>query len=155
MQEGFFEFVRPGESMEDKVMRQLHRAMQPALTDITVTWKGDAAKHVQPAPFRLPPLFCGGRLVVYGIIDHSEAQGEVEVVVQAKTVLKPFEAVVKVDLSKVTKGTLLNKLAARTLLKCASATHACCESKRKLTRCPMCAGISRRAGAMCTTARAG
>ncbi len=100
-------------------MRQLHRAMQPALTDITVTWKGDAASHVQPAPFRLPPLFCGGRLVVYGIIDSAAAAaGEVEVVIGAKTAVKPFEAVVKVDLSKASKGTLLNKLAARTLLKC-------------------------------------
>jgi hypothetical protein len=107
--------------MEEKVMRQLHRAMQPALTDITVTWKGDAASHVQPAPFRLPPLFCGGRLVVYGIIDSAAAAGtagEVEVVIGAKTAVKPFEAVVKVDLSKASKGTLLNKLAARTLLKC-------------------------------------
>jgi hypothetical protein len=125
-QEGFFEFVRSGEAMEEKVMRQLHRAMQPALTDITVTWKGAAARHVQPAPFRLPPLFCGGRLVVYGIIDDSAAAaaadeaggGEVEVVIGAKTAVKPFEAVVKVDLSKASKGTLLNKLAARTLLKC-------------------------------------
>jgi hypothetical protein len=112
--------------MEEKVMRQLRRAMQPALTDITVAWKGAAAGRIQPAPFRLPPLFCGGRLVVYGIVDDAAAGSEagsgdeeVEVVVQAKTAVKPFECAVKVDLSKATKGALLNKLAARTLLRCA------------------------------------
>ncbi|ELR24559.1 von Willebrand factor type A domain containing protein [Acanthamoeba castellanii str. Neff] len=115
--EGFFEFVRPGEGMEEKVMRQLRRAMQPALTDVTVTWKG--ATQVEPAPFRFAPVFCGGQLVVYGIVKKGQVDSDnnVEVVVQAKTVLKPFEAAIQVDLSKAKPGNLLHKLAAKTLLK--------------------------------------
>jgi hypothetical protein len=118
-QEGFFEFVRPGEGMEEKVMRQLRRAMQPALTDVTVTWKG--ATQVEPAPFRFAPVFCGGQLVVYGIVKKGQAGSDnnVEVVVQAKTVLKPFETAIRVDLSKAKPGNLFHKLAAKTLLKCA------------------------------------
>lgn len=34
--EGFFEFVQTGENMEAKVMRQLSRAMKPALTDVSI-----------------------------------------------------------------------------------------------------------------------
>jgi len=34
--EGFFEFILPGENMEEKVMKQLGRAMQPALTDVSL-----------------------------------------------------------------------------------------------------------------------
>jgi hypothetical protein len=102
--------------MEEKVMRQLRRAMQPALTDITVTWKG---AQVQPAPYRFAPLFCGGRLVVYGIVDKKAESdlGEVEVTVSAKTAVKPFEASLKVDLAKPAPGSLFHKLAAKTLLK--------------------------------------
>jgi hypothetical protein len=105
--------------MEEKVMRQLRRAMQPALTDVTVTWKG--ATQVEPAPFRFAPVFCGGQLVVYGIVKKGQADSDnnVEVVVQAKTVLKPFEAAIRVDLSKAKPGNLFHKLAAKTLLKCA------------------------------------
>lgn len=61
--------------MEEKVMRQLRRALQPALTDIKVTWKGVGADKVQPAPYRFAPLFSGGRLVVYGILD-KDVDGE-------------------------------------------------------------------------------
>jgi hypothetical protein len=63
--------------MDDKVLRQLKRAMKPgnlsklssnipALTDLRVDWS--AFKSAQPAPFKMPPLFNGGRMVVYAFL---------------------------------------------------------------------------------------
>lgn len=40
----------------------------------------------------------------------------VEVIVQAKTAVNPFETSIKIDMSKVTQGDLFHKLAAQTLL---------------------------------------
>ena len=81
--EGFFELIATGENMEAKVMRQLSRAMKPALTDaspsppsfrslcnlftiqIEIDW---GELPVQQSPFRLPPLFLGGRMVVFAFL---------------------------------------------------------------------------------------
>jgi hypothetical protein len=64
--EGKAEFIFSGESMEEKVLRQLKRALKPALTDIKVNW--GSVNKVEQTPFRLPPLFSGGRLVIYGFV---------------------------------------------------------------------------------------
>jgi hypothetical protein len=148
--------------MEEKVMRQLRRAMQPALTDITVTWNAPPHRQVQPAPFRLPPLFCGGRLVVYGILDNSSSSSsskgdddEVEVVVSAKTAVKPFEARVKVDMKKATAGNLLNKLAAKALLRYGQHSDLWRDSTVALTTlCGYKTETWKREGATYTTSRA-
>ncbi len=71
LQEGFYEFVHRNESMEEKVMRQLNRAMQPALTNLALTWKG---LKVRQSPHRLSPLFAGGRIVVYAFPQDGESQ---------------------------------------------------------------------------------
>ena len=55
--EGEAETIHPGERIEEKVMRQLKRALSPALTNVEVDWGGLAVK---PAPHRLPPVFAGG-----------------------------------------------------------------------------------------------
>lgn len=55
--------------MEVKIMRQLQRALTPALTDVNVIWQGGiTASTVKPAPFRFAPIFSGERLVAYGIL---------------------------------------------------------------------------------------
>ncbi len=46
------------------VLRQLDRALKPALTDLTVDW-GTAA-NINQTPYHLSPLFGGGRFIVYG-----------------------------------------------------------------------------------------
>jgi hypothetical protein len=51
--------------MEEKVMRQLNRALKPAFTELRAEW-GDAGGIIQQTPYRFPPLFAGSRLVLYG-----------------------------------------------------------------------------------------
>jgi Ca-activated chloride channel family protein len=71
---GCAEFIHPGERIEPKVIRQFERLMSPALTDLHVDWGGLA---VRQAPTRVPPVFSGGRLLLYafckGCAAHNRA----------------------------------------------------------------------------------
>ena len=62
---GTAEFIYPGERIEPKVLRQLARLLSPALTDVCVEWVGGT---VSQAPVKIPPVFAGGRLLVYGFV---------------------------------------------------------------------------------------
>jgi hypothetical protein len=64
--EGKAEFISSEESMDEKVLRQLKRALKPALTDIKVDW--ESIETVEQTPFHLPPLFSGGRFIIYGFV---------------------------------------------------------------------------------------
>ena len=63
---GEAELVAPGERVEAKVLRQLGRALAPAVTDVTVDWGG---LRVAAAPHEAPPVFAGGRVLVFGRIE--------------------------------------------------------------------------------------
>lgn len=113
--EGFYEFVHGNDSMEEKVMRQLNRAMQPALTNLALTWKGF---KVRQSPHRLSPLFAGGRIVVYAFPQDGEPQtGQIEVTLRAKIGNKPFISNTKIDLNDARPGDLIHKLAAKSTLR--------------------------------------
>lgn len=62
---GMAEFIFPGERIEPKVLRQLARLLSPALTDVRIDWLGGT---VTQAPAKVPPVFAGGRLSVYGFV---------------------------------------------------------------------------------------
>ena len=62
---GAAEFIYPGERIEPKVVRQLSRLLSPALTDVRVEWIGGT---VTQAPVKIPAVFAGGRLLVYGFV---------------------------------------------------------------------------------------
>src|SRR4051812_43311517 len=53
---GKAEFVRSGERLEGPVMRQLKRALQPVLTQVSVDWS-DLPILRRPVAQRFPPLF--------------------------------------------------------------------------------------------------
>jgi Ca-activated chloride channel family protein len=78
--EGEAELIYPGERIESKVLRQLSRALAPALTDVRVNWGGLAVKQ---APNRVPAVFAGGRVLVYGFLERP-FEREVEVKLEAK-----------------------------------------------------------------------
>ena len=72
---GTAEFIYPGERIEPKVLRQVARLLSPALTDVRVEWalpvearSAKAGGSVTQAPVRIPPVFAGGRLTVYGFV---------------------------------------------------------------------------------------
>jgi hypothetical protein len=60
--EGAAELIAPGERIEAKVLRQLSRALAPALTDVSVDWGG---LDVEQSPHETPPVFADGRVLVF------------------------------------------------------------------------------------------
>jgi hypothetical protein len=62
---GTAEFIKEGERMQPKVVRSLKHAMQPALTDVTLTF--DIPDVVQ-VPRTIPAVFDGNKLVLFAII---------------------------------------------------------------------------------------
>ena len=69
--EGLCELIEDATDMREKVVRQLKRAVKPALTGLTLAWEGCGA--VRQAPHLLPPLFHGTRLVAYGFAEDAAA----------------------------------------------------------------------------------
>jgi Ca-activated chloride channel family protein len=65
--EGAAEFIAPGERIESKVLRQLGKALAPAVTDLALDWGGASATQ---APHQVPPVFSGGRVLVYGLLEN-------------------------------------------------------------------------------------
>ena len=62
---GAAEFIYPGERIEPKVVRQFRRLLSPALMDVRVEW---GVLDVTQAPAAVPPVFAGGRLLLYGLV---------------------------------------------------------------------------------------
>eukprot|EP00005_Dracoamoeba_jomungandri_P004866 CAMPEP_0174252268 /NCGR_PEP_ID=MMETSP0439-20130205/1812_1 /TAXON_ID=0 /ORGANISM="Stereomyxa ramosa, Strain Chinc5" /LENGTH=865 /DNA_ID=CAMNT_0015332783 /DNA_START=43 /DNA_END=2640 /DNA_ORIENTATION=- len=113
---GGCEFIRQGEPMENKVMRQLNKAMQPALANVSVQW--GSGIEVQQAPFRLPPLFCGARLIVYAFLPEGvEKEEAIDVTIKAQMGSEPFESTISINLAEMEDADMFHKLAAKQLLK--------------------------------------
>ncbi|KAL6055409.1 von Willebrand factor A domain containing 5B1 [Balamuthia mandrillaris] len=115
---GFAEFMdlKTTEEMDDKVLRQLDRAMKPALTNLRVDWGSIASSY---APFTFPPLFVGGRLLAYAFLqeDQQQSESEATITLHAETALGPFSTSVQLDLSQVEQGNRIHRLAARALIR--------------------------------------
>ncbi len=104
---GAAEFVYPGERIEAKVLRQLKRILSPALTDVRVEWGCVKAKQ---APCKVPPVFSGGRVLVYGFLENDQA-GEVRLSAQGPGGTMAFG--VEVNPATAHSGSLVAALAAR------------------------------------------
>jgi Ca-activated chloride channel family protein len=68
--EGECEMIAPGERVEAKVLRQLSRALSPALQDVRVDWDG---LTVRQAPHRVPPVFADGCVLVFAQVEEWKA----------------------------------------------------------------------------------
>ena len=73
-----------------QVIRSLKRALQPAITDVSVLFKVPKECEVLQCPHNLPPIFNGEKLVVYAIV-------------KSKAKLK------KMECTAILKGNLLGK----------------------------------------------
>ena len=76
---GASEFIFPGERIQPKVLKQLGRARTPYFEEISVDW-GDLEPDFV-APYRIPALFKGDALAVYG---RFEKTVESEIALKAK-----------------------------------------------------------------------
>ena len=110
---GEAEFIYPGERIESKVLRQLSRALAPAVTDVRVSWGG---LEVIQTPYRVPPVFASGRVLVYGFLEQP-LEREVEVKLEAKGVDGPLSFSLPLSPVKTRRGALVATLAARALLR--------------------------------------
>ncbi len=109
--EGEAEFIAPGERIEAKVVRQLERALSPVLTDVAVDWAGLGAEQ---APHRVPPVFDGGRVLVFGKLEKLEAA---TVALRAKGATSEVRFELAIDPSQAMDGSLLATLWARTRIR--------------------------------------
>jgi len=70
---GKAEMITEASNLQETVLRQLARALQPVVTDISMYWGG---LSVTPAPCVLRPLFHGEPYRVYGFVNDSSLRQE-------------------------------------------------------------------------------
>jgi hypothetical protein len=100
------------ERIESKVLRQLSCALAPALTDVRVSWGG---LEVRQAPHRVPAVFAGGRVLVYGFLGQPLSR-EVEVKLEARSAERALSFPVPLSPAKKRSGSLVARRA-RALLR--------------------------------------
>jgi hypothetical protein len=108
---GAAEFISPGERIEGKVVRQLGKALAPALTEVKLDW---GRLRVQQAPYAVPPVFAGGRVLVYGLLEDATAG---EVTLSARGPKGRLSFSLRVDPEYAQRGNLVGTLAARTMIR--------------------------------------
>jgi Ca-activated chloride channel family protein len=108
---GAAEFIAPGERLEAKVLRQLGKALAPALTDVKLDW---GSLNVKQAPCHVPPVFAGGRVLVYGFVEDGAAS---DVTLSARGAAGPVSFTLRVDPATAGAGTLIPTLAARAMIR--------------------------------------
>jgi len=105
---GSAEFIYPGERIESKVVRQFGRLLSPALHDVKIEWVG---APVTSMPIKVPPVFAGGRLVVYGFPKTNERPAAVRLSAKGPTTPVSFE--VPLAGARIARGKAVATLAAR------------------------------------------
>ena len=104
---GTAEFIYPGERIEPKVVRQFGRLLSPALTDVKIDWSG---APVTSMPAKVPPVFAGSRLLVYGF-PRGERPNAVRL--SARGSAGPLSFEVRLAGARVATGKSVATLAAR------------------------------------------
>ena len=108
---GSTEFIYPGERIEPKVVRQFARLLSPALTDVRASWGGLDATQ---APAVIPPVFAGGRLLLYAFVKEvSTGRTPAKVQLTATSPSGPVTFDVEFDPSRIVDGRTVATLAAR------------------------------------------
>ena len=110
--EGEAEFIAPGERIEAKVLRQLSRALAPALSDVSVDWGGLA---VTQAPHEVPPVFADGPGPA--LRTHREAAGGRRSRLRARGPEGDVSFALPIDPAQATEGTLVGTLWARRMIR--------------------------------------
>eukprot|EP01132_Coremiostelium_polycephalum_P004874 gene4874-6080_t len=111
---GVAELAIENDTIESKVMRQLKRAYQPAISNIRVDW--GSLSSVNQAPRDLRTLFLGDRLTIYNILGKEEKidGNVVKLLANGPTGPVSFPVTIKGDQAK--QGNLIHNLAAYTLI---------------------------------------
>ncbi|XP_048586493.1 von Willebrand factor A domain-containing protein 5A-like isoform X2 [Nematostella vectensis] len=119
---GSAEFVRGQDKLQVKVIKTLKRALQPALTNVALSWALPDGWKLQEVQSKLPPVFKGERLIAYGVFKNlnndSNAKGighaTVKATLQEGREAKHIENTVKfVLLPNQENSLVLHRLAAK------------------------------------------
>eukprot|EP01156_Anaeramoeba_ignava_P018450 Anaeramoba_ignava/a91814_52.p1 GENE.a91814_52~~a91814_52.p1 ORF type:complete len:497 (+),score=139.93 a91814_52:294-1784(+) len=118
-----------GKDLEKKVIKQIQRGMQPALTQIKIDWDG---LNIDQAPKVLPPIFNHDRFIAYGFLadDINNIKGKV---VKLTAALPTGEEVcfkLSLDSVQIIYDDIIKTLAAKALIK--ELTMADIEDKDKI-----------------------
>jgi hypothetical protein len=105
---GSAEFIFPGERIEPKVVRQFGRLLSPALTNVRIDWGG---LDVTQAPSAVPPVFAGGRLLLYGFLRGDAIAASVRLTADGPD--GPLALAARIDPVRVEPGMAVATLAAR------------------------------------------
>ncbi|XP_075273474.1 von Willebrand factor A domain-containing protein 5B2 isoform X2 [Opisthocomus hoazin] len=65
---GRAEFLSPAERLQPKLIKSLKKAMEPAISDITIDWYVPDSMEALLSPTELPALYPGDRLVSYCVL---------------------------------------------------------------------------------------
>ena len=109
--EGAAEFIAPGERIEAKVLRQLSRALTPALDEVGVDWGGLSAVQ---APHEVPPVFADGRVLVFAKLENP---GSTSVSLRAVGADGPVRFTLPIEIADAAEGTLVGTLWARRMIR--------------------------------------
>jgi hypothetical protein len=108
---GTAEFIYPGERIEPKVVGQLGRLLSPALADVRMNWGG---LDVIQAPTVMPPVFGGGRLLLYAFVKGTAREvSTANVQFTATSPSGPVTFDVAIDPTRAVSGRTVATLAAR------------------------------------------
>jgi hypothetical protein len=107
---GIAEFIYPGERIEPKVVRQFGRLLSPSLTNIGLDWGG---LDVVQAPSAIPPVFSGGRVLLYGFLKEGGEITPARARLSADAPSGPVTFDVTIDRANAHTGRTVATLAAR------------------------------------------
>jgi hypothetical protein len=113
--QGNYEIIYDGDNMDDKVLRQLSRALKPAFVDMKINW-GELNDVVEQTPFHCPPMFSGGHIIFYGVLP-KKTKGTHEITFRAKTPEGPFATKIAINFDEPVEGEFVTKLAAKSLIR--------------------------------------
>jgi len=110
---GLAEFMQPNTlPNQKKLQRQFDRALQPALTDISVKWNTNHPETLCQAPNEITSLFNGDRKIIYGSADYCT-----QATLEAKSGDRELSTLVSTHELAFKKGRMLHILAARAMIR--------------------------------------
>lgn len=110
---GSYEFVASGERIAGKVMRQLRNALQPFMTDATVSWGSLVVRDAVPQT--IGPLYSGQKLTLFALLDkNSPHDTDAEVRFEAQS--SEGRVACSARLGGSSRGRLLHTLAAKSII---------------------------------------
>jgi hypothetical protein len=111
---GIGEFIAGYERIEDKVMQQMRRSLQPALHSLSLNWNQLHPK-IQ-TPLQLPPLFNGEQMNVFALLD-EEPKHRTTVQLFGKLEDREISFSAEILPNEIKKGNWIHRLAAKSFIR--------------------------------------